>query len=86
MKYYHHDHDHGHTHGEGDSALSEAEKARILLSHMLEHNTHHEEEMESLAARFEALGKPEDAEKIREAAARMKEANAALRDVLGEEA
>ena len=50
MKYYHHDHDHGHTHGEGASALSEAEKARILLSHMLEHNTHHEEEMESLGA------------------------------------
>ena len=77
-RYYHHDH-----HGEAAPAdLTEAEKARILLAHMLDHNRHHEEEMAALAARFGENGQPAAAKKIRTARARMVEANLALMEAL----
>ncbi|MBR6703980.1 MAG: hypothetical protein IKI82_00975 [Lachnospiraceae bacterium] len=75
---YHHDH-------HGDAAptnLSEAEKARILLAHMLDHNRHHEEEMASLAQRFGENGQTAAAKKVRIARARMVEANLALMEAL----
>lgn len=97
MKYYHHDHhgehdhccchDHEHEHhhdheAKDPAALSELEKARMLLSHMLGHNRHHEEEMAGLAARFEAAGEPAAAKKVRAARARMVEANLALMEAV----
>ena len=80
MKYYHHGH-----HGEGEGItvdLSEAEKARLLLNHMLDHNRHHEEEIALLAARFEENGQAAAAKKVRIARARMVEANLALEEAL----
>lgn len=75
---YHHDH-----HGEAAPAnLSEAEKSRILLAHMLDHNRHHEEEIAALAARFEENGQTAAAKKVRIARARMVEANLALMEAL----
>ena len=96
-KYYHHDHhgeggcghEHGcHTHEHGDAqpspeALSELDKARMLLDHMLDHNRHHEEEMAALAERFAAAGEEKTAKKIRTARARMVEANLALMEAIG---
>ncbi len=92
MKFYHHDHhgehDHGHHHDHHDHEevsvdLSELEKARILLAHMLDHNRHHEEEMAHLAERFETAGNPAAAKKVRAARARMVEANLALMEAVG---
>ena len=77
---YHHDH-HGHYEG-GAADLSEAEKSRLLLAHMLDHNRHHEEEIAALAARFEENGQPAAAKKVRIARARMVEANLALMEAL----
>ena len=78
-----HEHEHHHDHEAKDpAALSELEKARMLLSHMLDHNRHHEEEMAGLAARFEAAGEPAAAKKVRAARARMVEANLALMEAV----
>ena len=98
MKYCHHDHhgehDHGHEHyhehehhhhdePERDPAsLGELEKARILLSHMLDHNKHHEEEMAALAKRFAEAGDAVTAMKVRTACARMVEADLALMEAV----
>ena len=80
MRYYHHDH-HGDS-GSSSVDLSESEKALMLAKHMLEHNRHHEEEMASLAARFEAAGQPAAAGKIRSARARLVEADLALMEAI----
>ena len=88
-----HDHDHKHCcheheHHHHDEAvrdpasLGELEKARILLSHMLDHNQHHIEEMKALAARFADAGDAVTAKKIRSARARMVEANLALMEAV----
>ena len=74
-----HDHDHE---AKDPAALSELEKARMLLDHMLDHNRRHEEEMAALAARFEAAGEPAAAKKVRAARARMVEANLALMEAV----
>ena len=51
-----HEHEHHHDEPVRDPAsLGDLEKARILLSHMLDHNQHHEEEMAALAKRFNGL-------------------------------
>ena len=93
---YHGEHDHGHHH-EGcchehehhhdepvrdPASLGELEKARILLSHMLDHNQHHEEELAALAKRFTDAGDAATAKKIRSARARMVEANLALMEAV----
>ena len=62
--------------------LSELEKARILLAHMLDHNRHHEEEMAALAKRFADAGDPATARKVRTAKARMVEADLALMEAV----
>lgn len=90
--YYHHDHhgehdhghphDHHHDHEETAVDLSELEKARILLAHMLDHNRHHEEEMAALAKRFADAGDPATARKVRTAKARMVEADLALMEAV----
>ena len=78
-----HEHEHHHDHEAKDpAALSELEKARMLLSHMLDHNRHHEEEMAGLAARLEAAGEPAAAKKVRSARARRVEANLALMEAV----
>lgn len=78
-----HDHAHDHDRAAKDPAsLSELDKAGMLLSHMLDHNRHHEEEMAGLAARFEAAGEPAAAKKVRAARARMVEANLALMEAV----
>ena len=88
---HHHDHDHEgccHEHHHHDEAvrdpasLGELEKARILLSHMLDHNQHHEEELAALAKRFADAGDTVTAKKIRTARARMVEANLALMEAV----
>ena len=63
-------------------AEGDLEKARILLSHMLDHNQHHEEEMAALAKRFTDAGDAATAKKIRSARARMVEANLALMEAV----
>ena len=95
MKYYHHDHHvehdhccHEHEHHHHDepvrdpASLGELEKARILLSHMLDHNQHHEEELAALAKRFADAGDLATAKKVRAAKARMVEANLALMEAV----
>ncbi len=88
-----HDHDHEgccheHEHHHHDepvkdpASLGELEKARILLSHMLDHNQHHEEELAALAKRFADAGDAVTAKKIRAARARMVEANLALMEAV----
>ncbi|MBO4871975.1 MAG: hypothetical protein J5496_00980 [Lachnospiraceae bacterium] len=62
--------------------LSDLDKARMLLDHMLDHNRHHEEEMAALAERFAAAGEEKAAKKIRTARARMVEANLALMEAV----
>ena len=60
---YHHDH-----HGEAAPAnLSEAEKSRILLAHMLDHNRHHADELHDICHSLEDAGKAAAAEKLAEA-------------------
>ena len=49
---------------------------------MLDHNQHHIEEMKSLAARFADAGDAVTAKKVREARARMAEANLALMEAV----
>ena len=92
MKYCHHDHhgehcchEHEHHHDEAvrdPASLGDLEKARILLSHMLDHNQHHEEELAALAKRFTDAGDAATAKKIRSARARMVEANLALMEAV----
>ena len=81
-----HCHDHGHHHHDEPArdaaSLGELEKARILLAHMLDHNQHHIEEMKALAARFADAGDAVTAKKVREARARMAEANLALMEAV----
>ena len=88
-----HDHDHDHCCHEHDhhhhdeavrdpASLGELEKARILLSHMLDHNKHHEEEMAALAKRFADAGDLATAKKVRAAKARMVEADLALMEAV----
>ena len=86
-----HDHDHcchEHEHHHHDepvrdpASLGELEKARILLSHMLDHNQHHEEELAALVKRFADAGDVVTAKKIRAARARMVEANLALMEAV----
>ena len=75
---YHHEHG---AHPEG-TPLTEKDMALRLAEHMWEHNTHHREEILGLAERFAALEQPAVSEKLREAAARMEEANDALHAAL----
>ena len=82
MKYYHHDHHGCAQEALSPEALSDLDKARMLLDHMLDHNRHHEEEMAALAERFAAAGQTQAAKKIRTARARMVEANLALMEAL----
>ena len=88
MKRYHHDHhgehDHGHHHDHEEIPvnMSELEKARILLAHMLDHNRHHEEEMADLAKRFAEAGDAATAKKVKTACARMVEADLALMEAV----
>lgn len=78
-----HEHEHHHDEPVRDPAsLGDLEKARILLSHMLDHNQHHEEEMAALAKRFTDAGDAATAKKIRSARARMVEANLALMEAV----
>ena len=78
-----HEHEHHHDEPVRDPAsLGELEKARILLSHMLDHNQHHEEELAALAKRFTDAGDTATAKKIRSARARMVEANLALMEAV----
>ena len=78
-----HEHEHHHDEPVRDPAsLGELEKARILLSHMLDHNQHHEEELAALAKRFTDAGDAATAKKIRSARARMVEANLALMEAV----
>ena len=87
---HHHDHEgccheHEHHHDEpvrDPASLGELEKARILLSHMLDHNQHHEEELAALVKRFADAGDTVTAKKIRTARARMVEANLALMEAV----
>ena len=88
---HHHDHDHcchEHEHHHHDepvrdpASLGDLEKARILLSHMLDHNQHHEEELAALVKRFADAGDLVTAKKIRAARARMVEANLALMEAV----
>ena len=79
-----HEHEHHHDEPVRDPAsLGDLEKARILLSHMLDHNQHHEEELAALAKRFTDAGDAATAKKIRSARARMVEANLALMEAVG---
>lgn len=78
-----HEHEHHHDEPVRDPAsLGDLEKARILLSHMLDHNQHHEEELAALAKRFTDAGDAATAKKIRSARARMVEANLALMEAV----
>ncbi len=78
-----HEHEHHHDEPVRDPAsLGDLEKARILLSHMLDHNQHHEEELAALAKRFTDAGDAAAAKKIRSARARMVEANLALMEAV----
>ncbi len=78
-----HEHEHHHDEPVKDPAsLGELEKARILLSHMLDHNQHHEEELAALAKRFADAGDAVTAKKIRAARARMVEANLTLMEAV----
>ena len=78
-----HEHEHHHDEPVRDPAsLGDLEKARILLSHMLDHNQHHEEELAALAKRFADAGDAVTAKKIRAARARMVEANLALMEAV----
>ena len=85
-----HEHEHCHDHGyhhhdepaRDAASLGELAKARILLAHMLDHNQHHIEEMKALAARFADAGDAVTAKKVREARARMAEANLALMEAV----
>ena len=78
-----HEHEHHHDEPVRDPAsLGDLEKARILLSHMLDHNQHHEEELAALAKRFTDAGDTATAKKIRSARARMVEANLALMEAV----
>ena len=78
-----HEHEHHHDEPVRDPAsLGDLEKARILLSHMLDHNQHHEEELAAIAKRFADAGDAATAKKIRAARARMVEANLALMEAV----
>ena len=84
MHEHEHEHGHGHVHTHGPvSGFDSLEQAEALMSYMLDHNRHHEEEMAHLAERFETAGNPAAAKKVRAARARMVEANLALMEAVG---
>jgi len=77
-----HEHKHGHVSGHGAPA-SPADKERMLLTYMLEHNREHTAELRALAEKLRARGDASAAEKMEDAAARYDAGDALLAEALG---
>lgn len=68
----------GHEHMEN----SDDRENLALLTYMLDHNRHHSEELEELAARWEAAGHVEEAIEIRKGVEKYQEGNQYISNAL----
>ena len=72
----HHDHTEGSGHAEG------ADKTRILLGYLYDHNVHHASELDDLAAKLTAEGRTDAAEKVLSARELFDQGNALLHEAI----
>ncbi len=73
-----HEHSHNHTHGGIDSV----EKLNALLSNMHEHNVHHTEELGSMEAVLEKLGRTDLSDSLGAAVSSYDAANKLLKELI----
>ncbi|NLM83318.1 MAG: hypothetical protein GX189_01245 [Clostridiales bacterium] len=79
----HHDHDHHHPHDhDHDTLLKSVTEVAKFLQYTLQHNAHHEEELESLAHSLDHLSKTAEADEIRACIAELKKVDARLAALL----